>query len=116
MKRIMVGLLAGAICMILLATPAIPWEHDPNNPPPSQYMRDGDCNSSKDEGGWSEPIESPGIIPNDLVFPLWYQVFIRHLWIKVINPFQSQDMNHQTNNDEINDNDAPAGYSSPIGR
>jgi hypothetical protein len=67
MKRVMVGLIVGALCCTLLATPAYPVKEDPTRPPQTPYSPPpSGGNSSGDDTGWDSPDDSPEALGHDV--------------------------------------------------
>ncbi len=54
MKRVIVGLLLGAFCCALLATPSTPLGRDPRLPSTTIY-ENKDVKPRTDDGGWEQP-------------------------------------------------------------
>ena len=84
MKRLIVGLLLGALCCMLFTTPIYPLKDDPTRPP-MPYAPPPGHNSGSDDTGWdipdrgSEPDEDSS--RSFQVTPLWDQgLFLMSLW------------------------------------
>lgn len=62
MKKLITGLVLGAICCTLFGTPAFPLKYDPRyyHPP---YAPTGNNSLSGDDSGWTDPHSAP-IVPS----------------------------------------------------
>ena len=58
MKRVIAGLMLGALCCSLFSTPVYPLRYDPNRPSTTVYEHPGAI-SSGDDSGWGDPTMSP---------------------------------------------------------
>jgi hypothetical protein len=57
MKRLILSLLLGVLCLVLLAIPANAGLYDPHNPPPTPYININDDLNNSDIG-WDGPVQS----------------------------------------------------------
>ncbi len=120
MKRIIMGLGVGVILLLCFSTSLQAFDRDINLPSPNASDPKWIFQAIEgDEGGWDEPIHSPGIIPDDGFwwFPVWDGVLIRHLW----NSYILSDIKHPIANTQIgnigtDENAEPTENSSFTGR
>ena len=71
MKRVIVGLLLGAFCCALLATPSTPLGRDPRLPSTSVYENTHRSRSTGEESGWADPHQVPYRDGNDRHQSIW---------------------------------------------
>lgn len=87
MKRVIVGLLLGAFCCALLATPSAPWGRDPRLPSITVYEDKDKSRSTGDEAGWTDPHQAPcRCINGHFIIMRWFRDtdVIRYLGITAI--------------------------------
>ena len=86
MKRILSGLMVGALSVTLFASQAVPSEWDPDRPPPTPYTTIHNHTGSGDDVPWIEPIQSgqdDGTEGGIRIFDLKSGCF-NAIWIKFI--------------------------------
>lgn len=88
MKKLITGLVVGALCCMLFSTPAFPTKYDPSRPPPTPYWQLGPGSSTGDDTPWDDPVMSPSIGGNNIIIRTLSQTPLFYLaWLKLTGAF-----------------------------
>jgi hypothetical protein len=79
MKKLITGVVLGAMCCVLFSTPAVSIKYNPNNPVHQTHDTTG--NSTADEIPWTEPLQASSVIGNG---GFWQSLFSQNLFLHVI--------------------------------
>jgi hypothetical protein len=117
MKKLITGLVLGALCCMLFSTPAFPTKYDPSRPPPTPYANVGTGSSSSDEIGWGEPMtssspggkdrinSSPILLYIDVPYNPYIGLFLHSIWRFIVPSTQIENLIHETTSgDRVNQN------------
>ena len=108
MKKLITGLVLGALCCTLFGTPAFPLKYDPNYPLHTPYANAGTGSSSGDEIGWGEPMtssspggkerisRSPILLDISMPYHPYLGLFWQSIWRFIVPLTQIDTLIHET--------------------